>query len=117
MSEASASLEVRETDDGTVVIEVSGDMVVTNREELGEEIEGAIERRRDVIIWCADVDHIDTPSLALLVQLRQRCLEERLELSVAGLPSRFSDLLEDMRLREVLPLLDTIEEGLGSRDR
>lgn len=115
MSEASASLEVRETDDGTVVIEVSGDLVVTNREKLGEEIEGAIERRRDVIVWCADIDHIDTPSLARLVQLRQRCLEERLELSIAGLPSRFFDLLEDMRLGEALPLFDTIEEGLAGR--
>lgn len=111
-------MTVESTDAGerTVVVEVSGDLVVTNRDELGEAIEAALDRRRSVVVSCAGLDHVDTPALALLVQLRQRFVEERLALSVAGLPPRFHDLMADIRIREKLPLHDTVEEGLDRRD-
>lgn len=115
MTEPPAELNVRtrEASDGTVVVEVSGDLVVTNRDALLETLEEILERGRGAIVSCSELDHIDTPSLALLVQARWRFSENGARFAVAALPPRFSDLVKDMRIREGLPLLDTVEEGLG----
>lgn len=112
---APLTVEVREEHDGVVVFAVAGDLVVTNRDELRSAVEAVLEDGIDVILACAEITHIDTPSLALLVQLRRQGEMDGRQCIVAGLPDTFAEMVEDLRMEEGLVFADTVEEALGLR--
>lgn len=112
---APLTVEVREKRVDVVVLDVAGDLVVTNRDELRSAVEAVLEDGFDVIIACHGITHIDTPSLAVLVQLRQRGEVDGRRCVVAGLPDTFGELVEDLRMEEGLVFAGTVEEALRLR--
>jgi len=110
------TIETREERGDAVVLDLSGDLVVTNRDELRSAVEAALEDGFDVIVACAGITHVDTPSLALLVGLRQRGELDGRRCIVAGLPDTFGELIEDLRMEEGLVFADTVEEALRLRE-
>ena len=92
--------------DGTVELEQAGDLVVSNMSLLERGVDEALDAGGLLIILdLADLDHIDTPGLALLCRLHRRCEGVGGEFVVAGLPVRFADLTRklhvDQRVRFV----------------
>jgi len=95
------------------VVEVSGDLVVTNREAVREAIEGVLEKGgRTLVIDASRLAHVDTPSLSLLVQLADACRAAGGALVVAGFPPNFAPLARELRLEEALSFADSVELAL-----
>jgi anti-anti-sigma factor len=98
--------------DGVVVLEVAGDMVVSNMSAL----EAAIDQTLDagalrLVLDLTAIGHVDTPGLGLLYRLHRRCEGAGGTLLVAGLPDRFTDLVRKLRLVERMGFADDVQEA------
>lgn len=98
--------------DGTVVLEVAGDLVVSNMSLLERGVDEALDAGGLLIILdLADLDHIDTPGLALLCRLHRRCEGVGGEFVVAGLPVRFADLTRKLHVDQRVRFVPSVEEA------
>ena len=100
------------TANGVVVLEVTGDLVVSNMSAL----EAAIDQTLDagalrLILDLAAVGHIDTPGLGLLYRLHRRCEGVGGALVVAGLPDRFAELVRKLRLEDRMGFANGVEDA------
>jgi anti-anti-sigma factor len=98
--------------DGVVVLEVTGDLVVSNMSAL----EAAIDQTLDagalrLILDLAAIGHVDTPGLGLLYRLHRRCEAVGGALLVAGLPDRFAELVQKLRLEDRMGFADGVQEA------
>ncbi|MGH7542342.1 MAG: STAS domain-containing protein [Gemmatimonadota bacterium] len=98
--------------DGVVVLEVTGDLVVSNMSAL----EAAVDHTLDagvlrLILDLAAIGHVDTPGLGLLYRLHRRCEGAGGILLVAGLPDRFTELVRKLRLQERMGFADGVQEA------
>lgn len=105
-------IEPRASADGTMVLEVTGDLVVSNMSAL----EAAVDQTLDagalrLVLDLARIGHVDTPGLALLYRLHRRCEGAGGALLVAGLPDRFTELVRKLRLDEQMGFADGIQEA------
>jgi anti-anti-sigma factor len=109
-----APLQVKVRAEGDAhVVEVSGDLVITNRDTVREAIEGILEKGAGkLIVDASRLSHVDTPSLSLLVQLADACRAAGGALVVAGLPPAFAPLARELRLAEALSFADSVELAL-----
>jgi anti-anti-sigma factor len=98
-------------------VEVSGDLVVTNREAVGDAV-GRLVAGGDsrVVVDATRLTHVDTGSFALLVTLGERCRAAGGELVVAGLPPAFGTLARELRLEEAVTLADSAERAVDRPD-
>ena len=115
MSRLGAPLHVtaREAGDGVHVLTVAGDLVITSRDAVREEVERALAGGgRTVVIEASGLTHVDTPSFALLVQLAGRCREAGGELVIVALPPSFALLAEALHLEEAMAFADSVEAAL-----
>lgn len=103
------TFSVRKQDDITL-IEVHGQLIVGNRQELKqrvlEELEGGARR---FLIDFAGTAYIDSSGLGVLVSLSKKIREQGGEL-------RLANLNEDLRTLFELTKLDTLFHIAGSRD-
>ncbi len=90
------------TQDGVTVVDVEGQLIVGNRQELKqkilEELEGG---ERKFVIDFSDTGYIDSSGLGVLVSLSKKIREQGGEL-------RLSSLNEDLRTLFELTKLDTL---------
>jgi anti-anti-sigma factor len=98
--------------DGVVVLEVAGDVVVSNMNAL----EAAVNETLDagvlrLVLDLAAIGHVDTPGLGLLYRLHRRCEGAGGALLVAGLPDRFTELVRKLRLEERMGFVDGVQEA------
>lgn len=99
--------------DGVVVLALSGELVVTNRELLRESAEAEIEGgARGIVIAVDRLKHIDTSGLALLVRLGGRSSERGGRLVVAGLRRDFQEMRQALFLDEALVVVDDVEDAV-----
>ena len=95
------SFEVSKNDDVTL-IEVEGQLIVGNRQELKQQVlEQLEEGDRKFVIDFAETGYIDSSGLGVLVSLSKKIREQGGEL-------RLSSLNEDLRTLFELTKLDTL---------
>ncbi len=98
--------------DGTVVLEVAGDLVVSNMSLLERGVDEALDAGGlRIVLDLAQLGHIDTPGLALLCRLHRRCEGAGGAFVVAGLPDRFLDLTRKLHLDQQIRFVPRVEEA------
>jgi anti-sigma B factor antagonist len=103
------NFEVSRQNDVTI-IEVSGQLIVGNRQELKEDVLKLLESgARKFLIDFKDTAYIDSSGLGVLVSLSKKIREK-------GGEMRLSNLNEDLRTLFELTKLDTLFYIADSRD-
>jgi anti-sigma B factor antagonist len=96
-----------------VIVEVDGQLIVGNRQELKQRILDEVEAgSRNVLIDFARTGYIDSSGLGVLVSLAKRLREEGGELRLANLNDDLRSLFELTKLDSLFPIGDTRERGL-----
>jgi anti-sigma B factor antagonist len=104
------NFEVSRQGDITVV-EVTGQLIVGNRQELKDEVIGLIDAgSRKFLIDFKDTAYIDSSGLGVLVSLSKKIREK-------GGEMRLSNLNEDLRTLFELTKLDTLFHIADSREQ
>lgn len=92
------------------VIDVEGQLIVGNRQELKQRVLDEVEQgARKILIDFTDTGYIDSSGLGVLVSLSKKVREQGGEL-------RLSSLNEDLRTLFELTKLDTLFRIAGSRE-
>ncbi len=103
------NFEVSRQNDITI-IEVTGQLIVGNRQELKEDVLKLLESgARKFLIDFRDTAYIDSSGLGVLVSLSKKIREK-------GGEMRLSNLNEDLRTLFELTKLDTLFDIADSRD-
>ena len=100
--EAPLEIEVTPSSDGgPTVVEVAGDLVATTVPRLRQVIEQTLKAPNqdpNIVLDFNRVVHIDTPGLALLYRMNERCLAVGGGLTIVAFPKRFSDLIKELHI-------------------
>lgn len=109
----SLTVEARSTSaDGTVVLLVTGDLVVSNMSLLERAVDEALDAGGlRIILDFGPLEHIDSPGLALLCRLRNRCETAGGSFAVAALPGHFLDLIRKLQLEPQIRFVRSVEEA------
>ena len=114
-NETALSVERLPREDGIVVLALSGELVVTNRESLRELAEAQLEDgARKLVIAIGALSHVDTSGLALLVQLATRCAERGGRLIVAGRVPGAEEMRQSLFLDEAVEFADGVEDAVAA---
>ncbi|MGH7556550.1 MAG: STAS domain-containing protein [Gemmatimonadota bacterium] len=107
------TVEPRSTSgDGTVVMMVAGDLVVSNMSLLERAVDEALDAGGlRIVLDVASLEHIDAPGLALLCRLHRRCEAAGGAFAVARLPARFLDLIRKLQLDQQVRFVRSVEEA------
>ena len=98
-----------------VVIEVDGQMIVGNRQELKQRVLDEAEAgARKVLIDFAKAGYIDSSGLGVLVSLAKRLRELGGDLRLANLNDDLQTLFELTKLDSLFQIADTRERALES---
>jgi anti-anti-sigma factor len=96
-----------------IIVEVDGQLVVGNRQELKQRILDEVEAgARKVLIDFAGTGYIDSSGLGVLVSLAKRLREEGGELRLANLNDDLRSLFELTKLDTLFPIADTRDRAL-----
>ena len=102
-------------EDGVVVLELSGELVVTNREELRRCADAELANgARSLVLSIAGLSHVDTSGLALFVQLSNQCAGNGCRLAVAGLGSYAEVMRQSLFLDEAVLFADDVEDAVAA---
>lgn len=108
------SVTSRATDDGVVVVEVVGQLIVGNRQELKNLVHESLERgNRKFVIDCTRTGYIDSSGLGALVSMSRKVRETGGELRIAGLNEDLRSLFELTKLDTLFRILETPEQALA----
>ena len=96
---------------GVLIVEVEGQLIVGNRQELKATIQQALDNgERKLLVDFAKTGYIDSSGLGALVSISKKVREQGGELRLSGLN-------EDLRSLFELTKLDTLFQISESRDR
>ncbi len=102
-----------EKSDGITVVDVEGQLIVGNRQELKqkvlEELEGG---ERKFVIDFANTGYIDSSGLGVLVSLSKKIREQGGELRLAALNEDLKTLFELTKLDTLFKIADTRAQAL-----
>jgi len=108
------SLQVIKQGD-VVVIEVDGQLIVGNRQELKQKVLDALEGgSRKFLIDFTQTGYIDSSGLGVLVSLAKRMRELGGDLRLANLNDDLQTLFELTKLDSLFQIADTRERALES---
>ncbi len=108
------SLQVTRQGD-VVVIEVDGQLIVGNRQELKQRVlEEAEGGARKILVDFANAGYIDSSGLGVLVSLAKRMRELGGDLRLANLNDDLQTLFELTKLDSLFQIADTRERALES---
>ena len=103
---------VKEVD--SLVIDVEGQLVVTNRQEFKQVVLDEVERgARSFVVDFTRSAYIDSSGLGALVSLGKRIRESGGDLRLAGLNEDLRTLFELTRLDALFPLFATRADALA----
>ena len=106
---------VRNDGKGVVVIDVDGQLIVGNRQELKQKVLDALESgQRKCLIDFARTGYIDSSGLGVLVSLSKKIREQGGELRLANLNDDLQTLFELTKLDTLFQISDTRERALES---
>jgi len=98
-----------------VVIEVDGQLIVGNRQELKQKVlEEAESGARKILVDFAKAGYIDSSGLGVLVSLAKRMRELGGDLRLANLNDDLQTLFELTKLDSLFQIADTRERALES---
>jgi len=100
---------------GVTLVQVEGQLIVGNRQELKELIQGALDRsERRILIDFSRTGYIDSSGLGALVSISKRVRETGGELRLAGLNEDLRSLFELTKLDTLFAIAETPQQALGS---
>ena len=100
---------------GVAVVQVEGQLIVGNRQELKDLIQAALDAGdRRVLIDFSRTGYIDSSGLGALVSLSKRIREAGGELRLSGLNEDLRSLFELTKLDTLFAIADTPQQALAS---
>jgi anti-sigma B factor antagonist len=101
--------------DGVVVVDVDGQLIVSNRQELKQKLLDELEKGgKKFLIDFAKTGYIDSSGLGVLVSLSKRIREQGGELRLANLNDDLKTLFELTKLDTLFQIAETRERALQS---
>lgn len=98
---------------GATVVEVDGQLIVGNRQELKDLVLQALQDgARNFVVDFARTSYIDSSGLGVLVSLSKKTREAGGELRLAGLNEDLQTLFELTKLDTLFQIRSTLEEAL-----
>ena len=109
-------MSIRSTRDGEkVVIDVEGQLIAGNRQQLKDAVVPEIDRgARHFVIDFADTGYIDSAGLGVLVSLSKKIREQGGDLRLCGLNEDLQTLFELTKLDTLFAITKTSEEALAA---
>jgi anti-sigma B factor antagonist len=105
---------VRKDGKGVVVVDVEGQLIVGNRQELKQKILEALEAGdRRFLIDFTRTGYIDSSGLGVLVSLSKKIRDEGGDLRLAGLNEDLRTLFELTKLDTLFAISNTASEALA----
>jgi anti-sigma B factor antagonist len=100
---------------GVTLVQVEGQLIVGNRQELKELVQAALDRNeRRILIDFSRTGYIDSSGLGALVSISKRVRETGGELRLSGLNEDLRSLFELTKLDTLFAITDTPEQALTS---
>jgi len=107
------AFNVRKHSNGVLVIEVDGQLIVGNRQELKQRVLDALEAGdRKFLIDFTKTGYIDSSGLGVLVSLSKKIRDEGGDLRLAGLNEDLKTLFELTKLDTLFAITDSAEQAL-----
>ena len=107
------AFNVRKHPGGILVIEVDGQLIVGNRQELKQRVLDALEAGdRKFLIDFTRTGYIDSSGLGVLVSLSKKIRDEGGDLRLAGLNEDLKTLFELTKLDTLFAITDSAEQAL-----
>src|SRR5690349_24313994 len=101
--------------DGVVIMEVEGQLIVGNRQELKQKMLDELEKgAKKFLIDFAKTGYIDSSGLGVLVSLSKKIREQGGELRLANLNDDLKTLFELTKLDTLFQIAETREKALSS---
>jgi anti-sigma B factor antagonist len=100
---------------GVAVLQVEGQLIVGNRQELKDLVQAALDRgERRLLIDFSRTGYIDSSGLGALVSISKRIREADGELRLSGLNEDLRSLFELTKLDTLFSIADTPQQALAS---
>ena len=100
---------------GVTVVQVEGQLVVGNRQELKDLVQAALDRGdRRLLIDFSRTGYIDSSGLGALVSLSKKIRESGGELRLSGLNEDLRSLFELTKLDTLFAIAETPKQALAS---
>lgn len=100
---------------GVMIVRVEGQLVVGNRTELKEHIQGLLERgERRFLIDFGQTGYIDSSGLGALVTLARKVREEGGDLRLSGLNEDLRALFELTKLDTLFTIAETPDQAIAT---
>ena len=100
---------------GVAVLQVEGQLIVGNRQELKDLVTAALDRgERRILIDFSRTGYIDSSGLGALVSISKRIREAGGELRLSGLNEDLRSLFELTKLDTLFSIADTPQQALSS---
>jgi anti-sigma B factor antagonist len=102
-------------ENGVVVVDVDGQLIVGNRQDLKQKVLDELEAgERRFLIDFSNTGYIDSSGLGVLVSLSKKIREQGGELRLANLNEDLRTLFELTKLDTLFSIADSREEALQS---
>ena len=100
---------------GVAVLQVEGQLVVGNRQELKELVQAALDAgERRILIDFSRTGYIDSSGLGALVSISKKIREAGGELRLSGLNEDLRSLFELTKLDTLFAIAETPQQALAS---
>mgnify|MGYP001583948012 FL=1 len=100
---------------GVLVIEVDGQLIVGNRQELKQKVLDALEAGdRKFLVDFTRTGYIDSSGLGVLVSLSKKIRDEGGDLRLAGLNEDLKTLFELTKLDTLFAISDSAQDALSA---
>jgi anti-sigma B factor antagonist len=109
------AFNARQHPGGVVVVEVDGQLIVGNRQELKQKVLDALEAgNKKFLIDFTKTGYIDSSGLGVLVSLSKKIRDEGGDLRLAGLNDDLKTLFELTKLDTLFAITDSAAEALAA---
>ena len=109
------SFTTRKDPKGVLVVEVDGQLIVGNRQEIKQKVLDALEAgERKFLIDFTKTGYIDSSGLGVLVSLSKKIRDEGGDLRLAGLNEDLKTLFELTKLDTLFAISDSSSEALAA---
>ncbi|HQR19098.1 MAG TPA: STAS domain-containing protein [Gemmatimonadales bacterium] len=99
---------------GTLIVEVEGQLIVGNRQELKSVIQQALDNgERKLLVDFSKTGYIDSSGLGALVSISKKVREQGGELRLSGLNEDLRSLFELTKLDTLFAIADSSAQALA----
>ena len=99
---------------GVLIVEVEGQLIVGNRQELKATIQQALDNgERKLLVDFAKTGYIDSSGLGALVSISKKVREQGAELRLSGLNEDLRSLFELTKLDTLFAIADSSAQALA----